>query len=716
MVGLRRTAIGLSFALALAVTTAFGAATQSPTARDLAEAGRKHLASEHPIQALDSFRLAREAVDRAEIIDRQLVDYLALSLYNLGVRFNNSGDVDRAAESFLQASLLSRRVPQLRDLEFRKQLLEATLSVSDYLVASGRPERAVAASTALGPIAGSDVRPLLAAGAARMALGDPAGARELYQKAAELSPKSAEAAAGMGRVARAIADRPARAPGKPSPDDEDEDARILRVREEAVHWFGRARDLETMSGARESELAGALKAHAVALARTGRARDAGTRLREAESSYRRAVTLEPAAPWRRIDLAMFLFERRRYDEARDQLAQTETILAALVAERPDDRNAPAWRQAIESCRGNRAAADYNLAVDALNRGDFNAAFPLIDGACRGGPSWQQACTALRTLATARKETFERTVSAHREALAKDPDRAVDLLAMGDLYARLGDYDEALIYYERLRGIGADVSELEDRIAAVTRPESMIERNRSIPVPGGEIELVHYEPGAENDLVEAAEASWLRVTTALGQNALTGSLSIIVYPNQRAFRENAGYRVGALVKGNYSLGLISVYRKPSHTVLEWISVLTHEMTHHSVERLAGGNAPRWFSEGVARFVQGDSAAVDRDRLARRLATSPLPPLAQLDELMERSWNDPEVYLDALDASLLAVEEMAGKGGLSRVRQLLGALGREAHDPSELPKVVEHILGRSLDSIDAQWRKALAQRDAAPKSGI
>ncbi len=680
--------MSLAVALTVLVAPADRAAAQSPTARDLAQTGREHLAADHPIQALDAFRLAREAVDRSQTIDRQLVDYLALSLYNLGVRFNNSGDVDRAVESFLQASLLSRRVPQLRDPEFRKQLLEATLSVAEYLVAAGRPERAVAASTALGPLAGGDVRPLLAAGAARMALGDPAGAREMYQKAAELAPKSAEAAAGMGRVARAAAERPAPRVGAAGGDEED--ARVLRAREEAVHWLGKPRDLETMSAARESELAGALMAHAGALARAGRARDASLRLREAEASYRRAVTLEPAAPWRRIDLAMHLFERRSYAEARDQLAQAETILAALVAERPADRNAGVWRQAIASCRGNIATADYNLAVDALNRAD-----------------WEQACASLRTMGAARKEAFERTVGAHREALATDPDRAVDLLALGDLYARLGVWDEALIYYERLRGIGSDVDDLADRIAAVTRPVAMIERSRSIPVPGGEIDLVHYDPGAETDLVEAVEASWLRVTTALGATALSGSLGIIVYPNQRAFRENAGYRVGALVKGYYGLGQISVYRKPSHTVLEWVSVLTHEMTHHGVERLAAGNAPRWFSEGVARFVQGDSAAVDRGRLARRLEVAPLPPLARLDDLMERSWNDPEVYLDALDASLLAVEQMAGKGGLSRIRQLLAALGREAHDRAEFSRVVEHVLGRSLDTIDAAWRADVAQ---------
>jgi len=701
--------------MTLALVVALGApagyaATQGPTARDLAQTGREHLAEDHPIQALDAFRLAREAVDRSEIIDRQLVDFLALSLYNLGVRFNNSGDVDRAVESFLQASLLSRRVPQLRDPEFRKQLVEATLKVADYLVASGRPERAVAASTALGTLAGGDVRPLLAAGAARMALGDTAGAGEMYQKAAEHSPKSAEAAAGMGRVARAAAERPAPRDGG----GEEEDARVLRAREEAVHWLGKARDLETMSAQRESELAGALMAHAAALARSGRARDASLRLRDAEVSYRRAVTLDPTAPWRRIDLAMYLFERRRYDEASDHLAQAETILSALVAERPSDRNAGVWRQAIASCKGNIAAADYNLAVDALNRADFAAAGPLIEGACRGGPAWEQACASLKALGAARKETFERTVGAHRQALAADPDRAVDLLALGDLYAGLGSWDEALIYYERLRGISADVDNLSDRIAAVTRPEALIERSRSIPVPGGEIDLVHYDPSVEMDLVEAIEASWLRVTTALGANALTGALGIIVYPNQRAFRENAGYRVGALVKGNYGLGQISVYRKPSHTVLEWISVFTHEMTHHGVERLASGNAPRWFSEGVARFVQGDSAAVDRERLARRLEVAPLPPLAQLDDLMERSWNDPEVYLDALDASLLAVEEMAGKGGLSRIRLLLTALGREAHDRAEFSRVVEHVLGRSLDAIDAAWRARIAPGTAKPLS--
>src|SRR5262249_56610341 len=114
-----------------------------------------------------------------------------------------------------------------------------------------------------------------------------------------------------------------------------------------------------------------------------------------------------------------------------------------------------------------------------------------------------------------------------------------------------------------------------------------------------------------------------------------------------------------------------FETSSQTVVEWVSVLTHELTHHAVETLSRGRSPRWLSEGVARYVEGETAVVDRPRLRRRLAGPGLPPLADLDAVMERSWNDEEAYLDMRDEALLAVEEVSPRrsGALCSLLQAL-----------------------------------------------
>jgi hypothetical protein len=287
------------------------------------------------------------------------------------------------------------------------------------------------------------------------------------------------------------------------------------------------------------------------------------------------------------------------------------------------------------------------------------------------------------------------------------------MTLGDIYANVGDYDAALRYYRRLESVAAATPGLAERIAGTIDAGSPAERRRQIDVAGGGVELVYYRDGAVADLETAIRAAWLRVSALLGADSLKGPLRVTLYPNRRALRERAGYRVGGMVKGNYTAGQVSFFETPTQTVLEWVSVLTHELAHHAVERLSGGAAPRWISEGVARYVEGETAVVDRAGLARRLAAPGLPPLTHLGASMERSWNDPEAYLDMRDEALLAVQAIAahdggsGPGGGAALKKLLSDL----RDPTEdLQRALPRIIGMTLQQVDDAWRSAL-RRDVS-----
>ena len=685
---------------ALILLAAFqtGPVLAASTPRDLSLQGRDKMESGDLKGALDSFRGAREGIERASVVDRELIDYLALHLYNLGVSLNNAGDADGALDSFLEVLRLTDRAPGIRDKAFRTRLIEGSLEVAGYLVSSGRPDRPAEVYGLLERMAPIDARPRIGLGSAALAQGDLARAEEAFSAAAELAPNNPEVAAGFGRVALRTArylDQVSAARGGGDP---------LPAYARAIYYLGRARDMEPATASRERELAGALEHYSRALARAGEAHDASLRFIEAERAYRRAVALEPDNPWHRLELATFVFAARRYAEASEQFAQVEESLHLLMEQSPDNRNAGAWSTALQSCRENRAAAAYNLAVDALNRADYARIDPLLEEACGMSEAWRRTCESFRQVAHDRREFFEKTVANHVAALASDPERASNLLALGDLYADLGAYDRSLPYYRRLEELDAKLPGLPGRIAGVVDLGDLPAMTTSIEVPRGRIDLVYYSEDLKPDLEQAVEAAWLRVSTALGDDALAGSLAITVYANKRAFREQAGYRVGGLVKGYYGMGRISVYETPSHTVLEWISVLTHEMAHHAVERISGGRCPRWLSEGVARYVQGDSTVIDRDRLQERLATASIYPISSLDDVMERSWNDPTVYLDALDSSLLAVEQMARGGGVEGIRRLLEELASPGDDVNA---VVNRVFGLGLAEIDARWRAELTR---------
>jgi len=433
----------------------------------------------------------------------------------------------------------------------------------------------------------------------------------------------------------------------------------------------------------------------------GEAAQSARTAEEASVSLRRAVDLDPDAPWPRLDLAMFLFSSEAYLDAAGQFALVERRLDTLLAADPAGRDAPSWRSARETVRDNEAACWHNLAVDALNRARFDEAGGLLSRLCAQGDRWQRPCRSLRATLDRRRETLDRAVAEQERQLSQDPEKASALLALGDLYAQVGDFDRAKGYYERLRAGGGASAGLADRLAAVSDPGPLPDIVKMVEAPGGRVRLTFYAPSLEADLVTAVKASWLRVTTALGSDSLGNDLSVVIYPTQRAFRERAGARVGGLVKGFYLHGRVSLFQTPSHAVVEWVSTLTHEMTHHAVERMSGGLAPRWLSEGVARYVEGETAVLNRDRLRGRAEAGALPALADLDEVLLRSWNDPEAFLDARDLSLRAVEELAHRlGGDAGLR---GALHRLAAAPGDGKGAVESALGITLAGLDAAWRQ-------------
>ena len=664
------------------------AAPAEPTSRDLAQHGKLLFDSGDLAGALASLGAAREKLALESPRDAELVDFLGLQLYNLGVRFNNAADAPRALACFTEVLRVGGSNGRIRDTGFRQSLGESTLVVAAFLVASGKPDITLEAYRLLPGILPRDIRVQTGLGMAHLARGDYPEALSVYRQAELERPNSPEVASGLGRAALAMA--------RSAPQTE-----VLPLLEKATGWLRRACTLEPNGAASQRELASALILLSQTAGRSGDVTGAANSAVEAETALRRAVTLEPQLVWARVDLAGLLLRSRRYRESIPVLSETVELLNQMLANSPSDQNAGAWREARASCIQNRAIASFNLAVDAVNRAEFDQVETHLAGNCELSASWQENCRSLRQAGAARQSALREVVSAHERTLAAEPGSATALLALADLYAGLGRYEQALEYYGRLDRANR-TPEVEERMADVAAPGNLVEHRRQVDIAQGRVDVRFYKEPLSPDFETALKAAWLRVTTALGPVSIRGPLLVTLYPNRRAFREEAGYRVGGMVKGNYSPGQVSLFARPGQTTVEWVSVLTHEITHHAVEKLSGGEAPRWFSEGVARWVEGDSAVIDRGRVRLRLQGNSVRTLKSMDETMDRFWNDPVEILDGRDVALLAVEELARRQGTDGLKRILSTL---ASSGSDIEAALRGVVGTGLDGIDSAWRASL-----------
>jgi tetratricopeptide (TPR) repeat protein len=677
-------------ALTLLASGSPGEASSTPRAMTLE--ARRLMESGDTAGALALMVSAREALVAAGPPDRELGDALAGQLHNAGVRLNNGGDAAGAMRAFGEVLRLDASLKGVRDEAFRRRVRDTVLQLGRFLAASGSPDAALDSCRLLAARVPADGEALAVLGMVLLAKRDFQAAAEEFEASAGASPDLADAAGGAGQAWLGLAGERAGA------GDYSEAARLAEL---SVRWAQRAVELEPRQAARHAALGAGLIRQAALRERLGDLAGSSQSRVEAGAALRKAVDLDPESPATRMELALFLFSEEDHARAEKEFAGVMQRLEALLAAQPDAREAPSWRGALDAARENRAAAWHNLAVEELNRARFDEAGRMLSRVCAAGARWQPACRSLTATLEQRRESFTRAVAHHEADLARHPDRASALLALGDLHAQVGHYEAARRSYERLRASGEIVPGLADRLAAVTDPGPLPEISRVVTVPGGRVRLTFYAASLEADLTTASKAAWLRVQTALGEPSLGGDVSVVVFPTRRAFRERAGARVGGLVKGYYQRGRISLFQTPSHTTVEWVSALTHEIAHHAVERTSGGRAPRWLSEGIARWVEGESAVLDWSRLKERADSGDLPRLRDLDDVLLRSWNDPDLFLDGRDVALRAVQELARlRGGGAG---LLAALRNLAASREEGPAAVESALGITLAELDASWRK-------------
>jgi hypothetical protein len=110
------------------------------------------------------------------------------------------------------------------------------------------------------------------------------------------------------------------------------------------------------------------------------------------------------------------------------------------------------------------------------------------------------------------------------------------------------------------------------------------------------------------IAEAAEAAYIPVTHQLGY-APQGKTLILVQPNKNELRKAFGWSGNESAMGVYWGGMIQllsprVWLNDGESVQEFIhsGPMVHEYTHLVFDYLTNGNYPRWFTEGLAQYVE------------------------------------------------------------------------------------------------------------------
>lgn len=213
------------------------------------------------------------------------------------------------------------------------------------------------------------------------------------------------------------------------------------------------------------------------------------------------------------------------------------------------------------------------------------------------------------------------------------------------------------------------------------------------------------------ILEQAEAVYERVVAEVGYPPAE-RVPLILYPDRTALRAAYGWGSEQSAVGVYwrgTVGLLSprvwiAAGDPAELASEFrrLSPVAHELTHYLLDELTEGNYPRWFTEGLAQYVEELATGY----VWPEAAAAPLDPtLYTLSELTRRFDDLPDRPLAYRQSHLLVahIAEAHGRPGLTGLIALLA-------EGVPFDRAVETALGRSMASIYADWLDQAEGRSA------
>jgi hypothetical protein len=222
----------------------------------------------------------------------------------------------------------------------------------------------------------------------------------------------------------------------------------------------------------------------------------------------------------------------------------------------------------------------------------------------------------------------------------------------------------------------------------------------------EIQTEHFViKYTENDakdvdmVARAAEAAYKPVTSILGYPMKNKAL-IVIYPDKAELRKFFGWSGNESAMGVYWGGAIQLL-SPSQWLKEGDSVdkfiqtgpMVHEFTHMVFDYMTNGNYPRWFTEGLAQYVEYQVNDYEWLTSENSLAGKTYS-MAELDNDFDELPNQSLAYRESL-AAVRYIAEVHGKDKLQAVIAGLKA-------GQDMPKVISNVLGMDYASYEKAWQ--------------
>ncbi|NLB88000.1 MAG: hypothetical protein GX790_02045, partial [Syntrophomonadaceae bacterium] len=123
-------------------------------------------------------------------------------------------------------------------------------------------------------------------------------------------------------------------------------------------------------------------------------------------------------------------------------------------------------------------------------------------------------------------------------------------------------------------------------------------------------IIKYTPADEDNIdsiAKASEKSFEEVTQLFGYTPKTKT-TVVVYPDTESLAKSFGWNKNEKAMGVYWAGTIRIL-SPSQWVTGQVEdefykegPMVHEFTHLIVDDLTNGNYSRWWTEGIAQYVE------------------------------------------------------------------------------------------------------------------
>lgn len=208
--------------------------------------------------------------------------------------------------------------------------------------------------------------------------------------------------------------------------------------------------------------------------------------------------------------------------------------------------------------------------------------------------------------------------------------------------------------------------------------------------------------ADQDMVEmvaqAAEAAYNPVTQMI--NYAPGEKTLVlIYPDKAQLRQAFGWSGDQSAMGVYWGGVIQIlspreWLKAGESTSEFIRTgpMLHEFTHLVFDHVTSGNYPRWFTEGLAQYVEyqeNDYEWITRDNQLR----GNIYTMDQLDDDFDALPNQALAYREAF-AAVRYIAEVHGEDKLQTVINALKA-------GKTIEQAVSQVTGLDYQAFTAAW---------------